>query len=79
MTRSASAEAPTEHKRLNVSKQGEIGPQLWKLKDIRSKHEACTEIMEKTQLKKAEHNCVRTLGKMVDAWDGQPFTVKGQP
>lgn len=61
-----------------MSKTGEIGPQLWKLKNIRSKHRACTEIMEKTELKTAERNCFRTLGTMVDAWDGKPFTVKAE-
>ena len=62
-----------------MSKQGEIGPQLWKLKSIRIQQRACTEIMKKQDLQKAERNCTRTLATMVDAWDGKSFVVGAQP
>lgn len=53
-----------------MSKQGEIGEQLLKWKDIQQKLDACTDTMKKTELKNAETNCKRTLGIMVKSWNG---------
>ena len=53
-----------------MSKQGEIGGQLLKWKDIQQKLSDCTDIMKINELKKAETNCKRTLGTMIKSWNG---------
>lgn len=63
-----------------MSKQGEIGDQLVKWKQIQTSIDACTDTMKKNELKYAEYACKRRLSTMVRCWSGNlNDAVKAQP